>query len=438
MSAKVYRERRCQRLRFEMVRRQSARTARRKPRVLPCRTWFTHPSTIALISAVERCPRACRRTARRNRLAKWNTLAPLQSPPMRKHDETEKGEAFPDRAHMCARVHGQPKPGETVRDRASPSRHRVLVVTEQEDVVHVPHVSRTPELPGDEMIERVHVHVRPELAGQVANRQPAGAENREQIVSVEEMHVVLLLQDPLAAREDAIDQPEDPRITDFPNETCSQNRVIETGKELTDVTLEDETVASREMLCPVQRAMRALADPIRVRPAGKRALEQRLDLQTQCVVHHTIAERRGGDEARLRFVDAETRVPRRLVAARDEVVAQCRELVAEAVLERRDSLVPTFALRCPPVSSNQVLPRAQLVVHRRSLRGIERTRHRPPGRGIMIQEEPRVRHTPGHGAAAIRPAGTRCRTRPGTGSAVLRLGAQDTYPARDAGEDGRT
>ena len=37
--------------------RQDDSTARRNPRVLPCRTWLTHPRTMALTSAVEQQPR---------------------------------------------------------------------------------------------------------------------------------------------------------------------------------------------------------------------------------------------------------------------------------------------------------------------------------------------------------------------------------------------
>ena len=51
-------------------RRHVDNTARRNPRVVPCRTWLTHPRTMALIVAVEHCPWAWASTALRSRLAK--------------------------------------------------------------------------------------------------------------------------------------------------------------------------------------------------------------------------------------------------------------------------------------------------------------------------------------------------------------------------------
>ena len=70
---------------------------------------------------------------------------------------------------------GQAQPGEEVDNFLSPIAQPGFIVVKEEKIVDVAQVSLAFELAFDEMIELVQVHIGPELAGQVADGQPARA-----------------------------------------------------------------------------------------------------------------------------------------------------------------------------------------------------------------------------------------------------------------------
>lgn len=57
---------------------------------------------------------------------------------------------------------------------------------------------------------------------------------------------------------------------------------------------------------------------------AERALEDGLDEVAQDMVHHAVAERRGGDEATLRLVKKEVRVGSRMIRVPAQGVLECQ------------------------------------------------------------------------------------------------------------------
>ena len=199
-------------------------------------------------------------------------------------------------------------------------------------------------------------------------------------------------------------------------QTEPQDRVVEAREELPDVALQHESIATRETLRPVQRAMSALTDAIGVGVGNEAALEQRLDLEAQCVVHDAVPERGSGNDPPLGLVDPEAGVARWSVATGQQLVAKGSELVPKPMLERRDRGTAPLALGGPTVGVEQVLPRTEKVVHRESLKRAP-VPGRSQGTGKRLFARPALH-----------------RTRPGTGSAVLRLGPQGPRPTGGSGE----
>ena len=100
---------------------------------------------------------------------------------------------------------------------------------------------------------------------------------RQQIIAGEVDHLIHLGQYAYAAIEDEIDQAQRLR-TGYPaRQLGAQDGVIDAGKELPHVALQDVGVAAGEPLAAIQRAVRALADAVGVAISDERALEERLD-----------------------------------------------------------------------------------------------------------------------------------------------------------------
>jgi hypothetical protein len=80
-----------------------------------------------------------------------------------------------------------------------------------------------------------------------------------------------------------------------------------------EVALEHVAKATGEVLAAVEGAMGAFAHPAGIGVVNEAALEDRLDDVDQGVVHHPVAKRGGGDDARFRIADGEVEVRPRAV-----------------------------------------------------------------------------------------------------------------------------
>ena len=174
-----------------------------------------------------------------------------------------------------------------------------LAVAEQREIVHVAQVGRAAQLALDEMIEGIEIAVRPELRGQIADRQAARTAGGEQVVAGKPDHRVLLVQHAGAAGQDRVDQPQHRLVADHLGQAFAQDGVIQRRKVLDDVQAQHVAIAPGELLQPVHRPMRALPHAIGVAVEDEATLERRLDHVAQRVMHHPIPKRRGADFARV-------------------------------------------------------------------------------------------------------------------------------------------
>ena len=106
------------------------------------------------------------------------------------------------------------------------------------EVVHIAHVARAAQLALDEVVERIHVAVGPELAGQVADGQAARTVDGKEIVAGEVDHVVLFAEHADAALQNPVAEPEHPFVFDLARQDVAQDGVIDAGEELADVALQ--------------------------------------------------------------------------------------------------------------------------------------------------------------------------------------------------------
>lgn len=187
-----------------------------------------------------------------------NSLAAFQPAAFGEDGEPGKREAFADRTRMRPLVESQAERRHAQLDGPQPSPQFALVVPEQEQIVHVAHVAATADLALDEMVDGVQVHVGPELARQIANRQTARPHGGQQIVTRKERRLVRLVLHAFSAGENAADELEAVRVLHFFRNLGLQELVIHARKELAHVHLQDVRVASGERLCPGDGAMGTL------------------------------------------------------------------------------------------------------------------------------------------------------------------------------------
>ena len=246
-------------------------------------------------------------------------------------DEPQKGQALAHRAWVRAGVDRQPQPGHPLDDGVAPGPQGPLVVGEQHEIVYIAHSSPAAQLPPAKVVERVEVAVGPKLAGQVANGQSSRAKGSQEalsracrgVVGGEPGHFVLFTQHTLPALQDAIHQPQHVGICQLAGQDAAQDGVVDGGKELPHIALEDVPVPARICLRPIQRPVRAFSDAIGVAVMDKAPLKDRLDGIAQRVMHHPVAKGRRRDQPPLRCVDGETAVRPGPVSLADQFLVQC-------------------------------------------------------------------------------------------------------------------
>ena len=114
----------------------------------------------------------------------------------------------------AAPVDRRAQTGEALDDGRTTLPQLSLVIAEKKKVVHIAQIGGTAQLAGHEMVEAAQIAVRPELAGQVADRQPVWPTGSQKIVAREVCHVVLLAQHADAVVEDQPDEPADAAVLD--------------------------------------------------------------------------------------------------------------------------------------------------------------------------------------------------------------------------------
>lgn len=212
--------------------------------------------------------------------------------------------------------------------------------------------------------------------------------------------------------------------------------MIEAWKELPEITRKRIAETSAEVLEAVQRAVGALADAVRKGIRDEAPFEGRLNGVAERMVHHPVAEGRGGDEPTLRLVDEETGVGPWKVGAGLEFGPKREEIFFQPVLESGHVAVAALSASGVTPGVEQVGPGTELV---KGFQG-------PDSMGfsddkVLIEMLGRPGPAPGPEPKAR----GRCyfsgwrplQARPGTGSAILRLGPEgiSRLPPDNSGRD---
>ena len=133
---------------------------------------------------------------------------------------------------------------------------------------HEAQVGRAAQLTRHEMIELVEIAVGPKLTGQVADGQAARAVDGKQVVVREVDHVILSSQRAGAAAQNQRDQAAQIPVLDAPVEGVLQDAMVNAGKVLAQIALQNVAIALQPVLACVQAAMRALTDAVAIVLAG--------------------------------------------------------------------------------------------------------------------------------------------------------------------------
>jgi hypothetical protein len=105
-----------------------------------------------------------------------------------------------------------------------------------------------------------------------------------------------------------------------------EDGVVNRGEILLHVQLEGVGVTPRPTLVAVHRRVDALAAPAGVGVVDKTPVQGRFDHVHEGVMHHSVPERRGGDQTRLALVDREQPVRAGLVVACFQLALQRQQV----------------------------------------------------------------------------------------------------------------
>jgi hypothetical protein len=173
----------------------------------------------------------------------------LRQPPQPAAAKTVAEEVRALRAAGDARLgwmQAQPPPRQEGLDLDAPSRQLGAIVMEQREVVNITDIPPTAQPLLDEMIQRVEIDVREELARQITDGQAAAPLQRAQeiIARIVQMHRLLRV----GAVDNRVEQAQAPRAIDAPTQIRPQDRMIDRRKVAIDIRAEYEARLMGEAL----------------------------------------------------------------------------------------------------------------------------------------------------------------------------------------------
>lgn len=187
-----------------------------------------------------------------------------------------------------------------------PRGQHVRVIMKECKVVGVPHISRRTQYFPDEMIEAVEVHIREELARQVADRQAARAFMRSEKVVAREVDVHRLLR--VRTIDDPVQQFERLRADEPTPKVELQDAMVDCRKVEKDVAAQYVAVAITVAFIAIDGTVRSETGTVRLGVGDEPALEDRRDHRAQRMLHHTVAKRCGRHQPRFGIAHVDHRV----------------------------------------------------------------------------------------------------------------------------------
>ncbi len=174
--------------------------------------------------------------------------------------------------HGFTRMELQPAAFLEAHDLVAPRRQDRRIIMKQSEVINIAQIGCAQDFRA-EMVKRIEIDVGAELAGEVADRQPATPGERAQQIIAAKVQVHRLLR--VGAIDDHIHQRERGRAGHPTSEVALEDGVIDRGKEPKDVAAQNVGMPVAIPFVSLNRPMRALADPVCERFADKSVLKQR-------------------------------------------------------------------------------------------------------------------------------------------------------------------
>ena len=245
-----------------------------------------------------------------------DNLGALQPAVILKQLKAQKGKPGPAGPHLGAGfVHGQPQGGQIFDDLPTPIGQLAFIVAKKQHVIDVAQVGRAVQAALDEMVQRIQVDIRPELAGEIADGQAAGPQERQQVIPRKADRGVLVRQYPLPPLDDAAAQFQDRLIPNHPGDVRQQNLMINGWKKLTHIQRQDPGKAAQKNLGLIQGAVRSLANPVGITLINKRPFKKGPRDGIQRMVDDPVAKRGGRYPPPFGVVDVKTVIIPRPISA---------------------------------------------------------------------------------------------------------------------------
>lgn len=146
------------------------------------------------------------------------------------------------------------------------------------------------------MIVWIQIHIGEELAGKVANRQSFSPLQGSKHIIAREIKIGWLLQ--VAGVDDLFDQNKGLPATNGAADFCQQKLVVDAGKILSDIKLQNIAVTPGIKSTPVKGRACTLIFPVGITVMDKFALQEGGNHVHKRMMHHPLGVRSGADHSR--------------------------------------------------------------------------------------------------------------------------------------------
>ena len=230
----------------------------------------------------------------------------LQSASVRKQPESQEVQAlFGRRDLRLVRVQLEAAFEEGQAQLVVPVPKLGLAVAKQHQVIAIADVPGDAPMLSNQVIDGVQEDIGKELAGQVANGEPAGPLDGEQVVSGEPVVRGLGGQYPGATRHDLFNQGEERPVADAAVQFAEEHCVVEIRKKPDDVGLQKKRELSQVLLGSAPRTVRSLAAPTGITVGGEDPFVEGFEHIDDGMMDHAIPKGSRADQAGLRIQNAE-------------------------------------------------------------------------------------------------------------------------------------
>jgi len=197
-----------------------------------------------------------------------------------------------------------------------------FIPAEQEKIIHIPDITLAPEFMFHKMIQRIQIDIRPELARQIADRQPSPrVPHRKQIHAPNSARSIGMAgKNPLHQHKQAL-------ITNHLGEKLRENCVVDMGKIFADIALQGIREGSGELRRAAHSSVGALAGAAGETVFNEPGLEKWLHHPHHGMMHHAVAKLRRCHQSFFRLINPEIVITAMPVGSSQQLSAQSNQFL---------------------------------------------------------------------------------------------------------------